>query len=64
MNLLVELGPISHDIILVFVIFDVKTIFLYPWAMSFNVLEVYSFIFVVFYSCFRLCMTKRSIGMS
>lgn len=29
---------------LVFVIFDVETIFLYPWAMSFDQLGVYGFI--------------------
>ena len=29
---------------LVFVVFDVETVFLYPWAMSFAVLGVYVFI--------------------
>nr|YP_009258675.1 subunit 3 of NADH-plastoquinone oxidoreductase [Coleochaete scutata]ANI25659.1 subunit 3 of NADH-plastoquinone oxidoreductase [Coleochaete scutata] len=29
---------------LVFVIFDVETVFLYPWAMSFDQLGVYGFI--------------------
>nr|QYB21098.1 NADH-plastoquinone oxidoreductase subunit 3 [Austrotaxus spicata] len=29
---------------LVFVIFDVETVFLYPWAMSFDILGLYTFI--------------------
>jgi NAD(P)H-quinone oxidoreductase subunit 3 len=29
---------------LVFVVFDVKTVFLYPWAMSFDVLGISVFI--------------------
>nr|AYW12062.1 NADH-plastoquinone oxidoreductase subunit C [Burmannia disticha] len=29
---------------LVFVVFDVETVFLYPWAMSFDVLGVYVFL--------------------
>nr|AEQ37118.1 NADH dehydrogenase subunit 3 [Ginkgo biloba] len=32
---------------LVFVIFDVETVFLYPWAMSFNVLGISTFIEVL-----------------
>nr|YP_010704517.1 NADH dehydrogenase subunit 3 [Danhatchia australis]UKU09014.1 NADH dehydrogenase subunit 3 [Danhatchia australis] len=53
---------------LVFVVFDVETIFLYPWAMSFDVLGVSVFIeyfiFVLFFNCgFSLCMAKRSVGM-
>nr|YP_010422475.1 NADH-plastoquinone oxidoreductase subunit 3 [Corydalis lathyrophylla]USG57810.1 NADH-plastoquinone oxidoreductase subunit 3 [Corydalis lathyrophylla] len=31
---------------LVFVVFDVETIFLYPWAMSFDVLGLSVFIFI------------------
>ncbi|KAM0059058.1 NAD(P)H-quinone oxidoreductase subunit 3 [Helianthus debilis subsp. tardiflorus] len=29
---------------IVFVVFDVETVFLYPWAMSFDVLGVYVFV--------------------
>nr|YP_010901768.1 NADH dehydrogenase subunit C [Goodyera yunnanensis]WIL08010.1 NADH dehydrogenase subunit C [Goodyera yunnanensis] len=29
---------------LVFVVFDVETVFLYPWAMSFDVLGVYLYL--------------------
>nr|YP_009113651.1 NADH-plastoquinone oxidoreductase subunit 3 [Ceratozamia hildae]AFR13829.1 NADH-plastoquinone oxidoreductase subunit 3 [Ceratozamia hildae]BAR93466.1 NADH-plastoquinone oxidoreductase subunit 3 [Ceratozamia hildae] len=29
---------------LVFVVFDVETVFLYPWAMSFDILGMYTFI--------------------
>ncbi|KAJ0682045.1 NAD(P)H-quinone oxidoreductase subunit 3 [Helianthus annuus] len=31
---------------LVFVVFDVETVFLYPWAMSFDVSCVFVFVFV------------------
>nr|YP_009771482.1 NADH-plastoquinone oxidoreductase subunit 3 [Poecilanthe parviflora]QIT02267.1 NADH-plastoquinone oxidoreductase subunit 3 [Poecilanthe parviflora]QVX30311.1 NADH-plastoquinone oxidoreductase subunit 3 [Poecilanthe parviflora] len=34
---------------LVFVIFDVETVFLYPWAMSFDILGVYVFIEVLIF---------------
>lgn len=34
---------------LVFVIFDVETVFLYPWAMSFNVLGISTFIEVLIF---------------
>nr|YP_004891547.1 NADH-plastoquinone oxidoreductase subunit 3 [Taiwania cryptomerioides]YP_008082464.1 NADH-plastoquinone oxidoreductase subunit 3 [Taiwania flousiana]AGL11310.1 NADH-plastoquinone oxidoreductase subunit 3 [Taiwania flousiana]AVR43515.1 NADH-plastoquinone oxidoreductase subunit 3 [Taiwania cryptomerioides]QJE37033.1 NADH-plastoquinone oxidoreductase subunit 3 [Taiwania flousiana]QJE37116.1 NADH-plastoquinone oxidoreductase subunit 3 [Taiwania flousiana]BAK86881.1 NADH-plastoquinone oxidoredu len=29
---------------LVFVVFDVETVFLYPWAMSFDILGIFTFI--------------------
>lgn len=53
---------------LVFVVFGVETIFLYPWEMSFDVLgyiRIYrSFNFRTYLNCwFSLCMAKGSIGM-
>ncbi|KAK9660112.1 hypothetical protein RND81_O248100, partial [Saponaria officinalis] len=52
---------------LVFVVFDVETVFLYPWAMSFDIgrIRIYrSFNFRAYPNCwFSLCMVKRSIGM-
>lgn len=50
---------------LVFVVFDVETVFLYPWAMSFDVLGVSVFIeaFIFVLIRFSLCMAKRSVGM-
>jgi len=32
---------------LVFVVFDVETVFLYPWAMSFNDLGIFAFVEVL-----------------
>nr|YP_009059745.1 NADH-plastoquinone oxidoreductase subunit 3 [Amentotaxus formosana]YP_009159007.1 NADH plastoquinone oxidoreductase subunit 3 [Amentotaxus argotaenia]YP_010258624.1 NADH plastoquinone oxidoreductase subunit 3 [Amentotaxus yunnanensis]AKP55030.1 NADH plastoquinone oxidoreductase subunit 3 [Amentotaxus argotaenia]UIX22734.1 NADH plastoquinone oxidoreductase subunit 3 [Amentotaxus yunnanensis]UPV69823.1 NADH-plastoquinone oxidoreductase subunit 3 [Amentotaxus formosana]BAP47735.1 NADH-plastoq len=34
---------------LVFVVFDVETVFLYPWAMSFDILGIYTFIEAFFF---------------
>ncbi|KAJ6818899.1 NADH dehydrogenase subunit K [Iris pallida] len=52
---------------LVFVVFDVETVFLYPWAMSFDVSGVSVFmealIFGLSQMLVQLCMAKRSIGM-
>nr|YP_009867598.1 NADH-plastoquinone oxidoreductase subunit 3 [Drepanocladus aduncus]QKG04811.1 NADH-plastoquinone oxidoreductase subunit 3 [Drepanocladus aduncus] len=36
---------------LVFVIFDIETVFLYPWAMSFNELGLSAFIEALFFIC-------------
>ena len=51
----------------VFVAFDVETVFLYLWAMSFDVLSVSkvikALIFCAYPNCWQsLCMAKRSIG--
>ncbi len=50
---------------LVFVVFDVERVFLYPWAMSFDVLGVSVFIEAFIFVLIRcsLCMAKGSIGM-
>ncbi|CAL5180586.1 unnamed protein product [Lathyrus oleraceus] len=37
-------NPIYYMFALVFVVFDVETVFLYPWAMSFDVLGVSVFL--------------------
>nr|QYB21249.1 NADH-plastoquinone oxidoreductase subunit 3 [Diselma archeri]BBN66478.1 NADH-plastoquinone oxidoreductase subunit 3 [Diselma archeri] len=34
---------------LVFVVFDVETVFLYPWAMSFDILGLFTFIEAFFF---------------
>jgi NAD(P)H-quinone oxidoreductase subunit 3 len=36
---------------LVFVIFDIETVFLYPWAMSFNELGLFAFIEALVFVC-------------
>ncbi|CAN6459341.1 unnamed protein product [Victoria cruziana] len=51
---------------LIFVVFDVETVFLYPWAVSFYIcIRIYrSFDFHAYPNCwFNLCMAKRSIRM-
>ena len=53
---------------LVFVVFDVETIFLYPLAMSFDVLGISVFIEALIFILILivgsgLCIVKRSIGM-
>lgn len=39
---------------LVFVIFDIETVFLYPWAMSFNELGLSAFIEALFFICISI----------
>ena len=53
---------------LAFVIFDVETVFLYPWAVAFNQLGLLAFIealifisILIFRSC--ICLAQRSFRM-
>ena len=49
---------------LVFVVFDVETVFLYPWAMSFDVLGVSVFIEASFLSSWRRAIFPQDLPYS
>jgi NAD(P)H-quinone oxidoreductase subunit 3 len=53
---------------LVFVVFDVETVFLYPWAVAFNQFGPISFcrstdLYCYPCGCSRLCLAERSLRM-